>query len=75
VQPTDTTAMANGTRQCKEGIIYFRDDVHDLFAIDGYSQYGHPDPESLPERLNILTKTAQRLGFMSIQDAALADSE
>ena len=54
---------------------YCPDTFGDLFAIDATSQYDQFDPDCLSERLNFLTNTARRLGFMSLQDAALADAE
>jgi hypothetical protein len=65
----------NSQRSSRKDVDYCPDTFGDLFAIDATSQYGQFDPDCLSERLHFLTNTAQRLGFMSLQDAALADAE
>ncbi|TMC20417.1 MAG: hypothetical protein E6J34_12725 [Chloroflexi bacterium] len=62
-------------RSSRKDIDYCPDTFGDLFAVDATSQYGQFDPDCLSERLHFITNTAQRLGFMSLQDAALADAE
>jgi len=46
-----------------------------MYRIDANSKFHDYEPDALPERLDSLTEFANRLGFRSIQDAALADAE
>src|SRR5579859_942683 len=67
--------MPSGRRTPNETINYCPDTFHDMYRIDANSKFHDYEPDALPERLDSLTEFANRLGFRSIQDAALADAE
>jgi hypothetical protein len=50
------------------------DTFGDLYHITDDAIPGDPDPTDLDSYLNVLTEVANRLGFVSIMDATLADT-
>jgi hypothetical protein len=50
------------------------DTFRDVYHVTDDAIPGDPDPTDLDARLNVRTAEANRLGFVSLMDAALADT-
>src|SRR5579871_5567745 len=46
----------------------------DCFGVEARGRPGHPDPQLLTERLSQLNQHANKLGFVSLLDACLAEA-